>query len=144
MKRTVLTAAALLSCVASSPARSARPPRDGSSAHQVPTISCDNEASARPACHFRVAFVPYCGGVQPGPGNQGGPECVCDHCLTDTDCGARPDGRCTILPYAGRCGEPRARACLYPGDCEACPQGSACHYRFEGGVACAPPPMPPP
>jgi hypothetical protein len=100
------------------------------------------------ACRWSVGTFAYCGGAPPSAEQrQPRPGCVCNGCLTDADCVAKPGGKCSALPPASGCG-PSASVCAYPGDpCGpggACAAPRRCGHDTLGGALCAGPAPPTP
>jgi hypothetical protein len=84
------------------------------------------------------------------------PVCVCNGCLSDSDCTAKAGGKCETFPLMCR---PSANACTYPGDLcanngQACekimgtgpgpPMHKACYNDGSGHASCGPFQWPPP
>jgi hypothetical protein len=89
-------------------------------------------------CKRRRTVKHYgCSGVPHAPVDVG----VCDGCVTDADCVARPGGRCA--PHGGGiCESPPAHVCRYPGDvCDGCP---FCTNNGNGAAVCKRQQTPPP
>jgi hypothetical protein len=139
--RTIVAACLVaLACSSASPRN--EPPPAGLPSLPPPDaavwVTAAPPAPLPPGCMRQRTTHQYrCSGVPPGPGEANSYEVtVCDLCLSDADCAAKPGGRCVTVG-AHMCAEPQHLACKYP--------DPAC-----GGQICpepkltAPPAAPPP
>ncbi len=120
MRALVATCLVALAC-SSTPPRTEQTPGTGGPLVVTPLDAATADATAvatpppPPGCmRQRTTFQYRCSGVPPGPGEPNGYEvAVCDLCLADADCAAKPGGKCLEVGDS-MCSEPRHLTCKYP------------------------------
>lgn len=95
------------------------------------------------ACkRWRLALQEACGSTDKQPSFVDPCRCMCDRCLSDADCKAKPDGKCIQLPSDLSGGNPES-VCVFPGDAcggdnPVCPEGKFC-WTADGRPECVKP-----
>lgn len=130
--------------------------RNGSGPATTPTLPalCRREQAetSRSGCFWTRGAATRCSGVDRAEVEMRFPDaadvpdwsCVCNGCIRDADCTAKPSGKCAAFP--GDTCQPASHACVYPGDLCYSPQqcrNAACLADHRGGVSCRAPAPPP-